>query len=76
MRQYYEIAPRIVAAIPPGDAEWTWIGARIDAAVAAIRGGRDAEAFAVYVELVAALAARWLDPAGNGPLRAARGGRE
>lgn len=76
VRQYYEIAPRIVAAIPPGDAEWTWIGARIDAAVAAIRGGRDAEAFAVYVELVAALAARWLDPAGAGPVRAARGGRE
>ena len=37
--------------------------------MAAIRSGRDAEARAVYVELVATLAARWLDPAGQRPLQ-------
>ncbi len=66
VRQYYDIAPRIVAAIGPDGAEWKWIGSRIDAAAAAIRDGRDAHACAIYVELVAGLTARWLDSADAG----------
>ena len=61
--RYYEIAPRIVAAIPEGHADWAWIGARIDAAVAAIGAGSDERAFAVYVEMVRQLEDRWLAPA-------------
>ena len=57
---YYEIAPRIVAAIPRGHEDWGWIGAQVDEAVAAIRTGEDDRAFAIYVAMVRRLEARWL----------------
>ena len=59
--RYYEIAPRIVAAIPRGHADWTWIGTRVDEAVAAIRAGEDDRAFGLYVAMVRRLEGRWLD---------------
>ncbi len=61
--RYYEIAPRIVAAIPRGHWDWTWIGAQVDEAVAAIRAGENDHAFAIYVAMVRHLEARWLEPA-------------
>ncbi|MDE0381553.1 MAG: hypothetical protein OXI20_20165, partial [Rhodospirillales bacterium] len=61
--RYYEIAPRIVAAIPSGHAEWSWIGVRVAEAVAAIAAGDDDRAFAIYVAMVRRLEARWLAPA-------------
>ena len=39
IRQYYDIAPLIVAAIPPDHPDWIWIGGRINHAVAQIRDG-------------------------------------
>ena len=60
--RYYEIAPRIVAAIPDGHADWAWIGARVDDAVAAIATGADDRAFAIYVDMVRQLEDRWLAP--------------
>ncbi len=60
--RYYEIAPRIVAAIPRAHADWTWIGDRVDEAVAAIRAGEKDRAFAIYVAMVRRLEARWLAP--------------
>ena len=59
--RYYEIAPRIVAAIPRGHGDWTWIGAQVDEAVAAIRAGEKDRAFAIYVAMVRRLEARWLE---------------
>ena len=63
VEHYYEIAPRIIQAIPSGHAEWSWIGLRIDAAVAAIAAGDDDRGFAIYVAMVRRLEARWLVPA-------------
>ena len=60
--RYYEIAPRIVAAIPRGHGDWAWIGAQVDEAVAAIASGADDRAFAIYVAMVRRLEARWLAP--------------
>ena len=64
--RYYEIAPRIVAAIPDGHADWAWIGKRVDDAVAAIGAGSDERAFTVYVDMVRRLEDRWLQPAAGG----------
>ena len=61
--RYYEIAPRIVAAIPHGHGDWAWIGAQVDEAVAAIASGADDRAFAIYVAMVRQLEARWLESA-------------
>ena len=63
VRRYYEIAPRIVAAIPRGHADWAWIGDRVDAAVAAIGAGEDDRVFGIYVDMVRRLEERWLEPA-------------
>ena len=62
VRRYYEIAPRIVAAIPGEHADWAWIGERVDEAVAAIRAGRNGWAFGIYVDMVRRLEERWLEP--------------
>ena len=71
--RYYEIAPRIAAAIPRGHGDWAWIGAQVDEAVAAIRAGENDHALAIYVAMVRRLEARWLEPAHRGdPLH--RGG--
>ena len=61
--EYYEIAPRIAAAIPQGHSDWDWIGGRIDAAIAAIAAGDEDAAFAVYAAMVRRLAKRWAEPA-------------
>ena len=63
VRRYYEIAPRIVVAIPRGHADWAWIGERVNAAVAAIGAGEDDRAFGIYVDMVRRLEERWLEPA-------------
>ncbi len=62
--EYYEIAPKLVAAIPPDHAEWERIAGAVDAAVHAIDAGAGDEAFAVYVELVRRLEADWGAAAG------------
>ena len=63
VRRYYEIAPRIVVAIPRGHADWAWIGERVNAAVVAIGAGEDDRAFGIYVDMVRRLEERWLEPA-------------
>ena len=63
VRRYYEIAPRIVVAIPDEHADWAWISERVNAAVAAIAAGADDRAFGIYVDMVERLSERWLEPA-------------
>ena len=63
VRRYYEIAPRIVAAIPRAHADWAWIGDRVDAAVAAIGAGEDDRAFGIYVDMVRRLEEHWFEAA-------------
>ncbi len=60
VERYYEIAPRIVAAIPRDHAEWAWIRARVEAAVASIGVGENDRAFDIYVDMVRRLEGRWL----------------
>ena len=60
--RYYEIAPRIVAAIPAGHEDWAWIGERVDVAAAAITAGDRDMAFGIYVDIVQYLEWRWLGP--------------
>ena len=60
--EYYEIAPRIVAAIPETHSDWDWIGGRIDAAIAAIAAGDEDGAFGIYAAMVRRLAACWTEP--------------
>ena len=61
--RYYEVAPRIAAAIPADHPDWAWIGERIDLALAAIDDGRDQEALAIYATMVERLTSRWLSGA-------------
>ena len=63
--EYYELAPRIVAAIPETHSDWDWIGGRIDAAIAAIAAGDEDGAFGIYAAMVRRLAACWTEPAGR-----------
>ena len=63
--EYYEIAPRIAAAIPQGHSDWDWIGGRIDAAIAAIYAGDEDGAFGIYAAMVRRLAACWTEPDGR-----------
>ena len=63
VERYYEIAPRIVAAIPAGHADWAWIGERVDVAAAAIDAGDGDMAFGIYVDMVRHLERHWLRPA-------------
>ena len=65
VEEYYAIAPAIAAAIPADHAEWNWIAARIDSAVAAIAAGDENEAFRIYVAMVRRLQERWM-PADGG----------
>ena len=58
--EYYVMAPRIVAAIPEGHVEWSWIADQTDAARNAIRLGHRAEALAIYSRMVRTLQERWL----------------
>ena len=62
VERYYEIAPRMVAAIPRGHGDWAWIGAQVDEAVAAIRAGDNDRTFRMYVDMVRRLEARWPVP--------------
>ena len=63
VERYYEIAPRIVAAIPAGHEDWDWIGERVDVAAAAIDAGDGDMAFGIYVDMVRHLERHWLTPA-------------
>ena len=67
VEEYYAIAPAIAAAIPADHAEWDWIAARIDTAVAAISEGDENEAFRIYVAMVRRLQERWAPAPGQAP---------
>ena len=64
--EYYEIAPKLVAAIPAEHAEWERIAGAVDAAVDAIAAGADDRAFGIYAALVGRLEADWGAAAGLG----------
>ena len=57
---YYEVAPRIVAAIPAGHSDWDWIASRVMLCAHLARLGREPDAFVLYVDMVSRLTLRWL----------------
>lgn len=63
--RYYDLAPRITAAIPDDHPDWQWIGERIDHALAAIDAGDDAATLAIYRHMVNELTSRWLTQEGD-----------
>ena len=63
--EYYEIAPKLVAAIPADHAEWKRIAVEVDAAVAATAAGDEDGAFGIYVAMVSRLKADWLSGGGR-----------
>ncbi|MDE0694952.1 MAG: hypothetical protein OXH76_03855 [Boseongicola sp.] len=58
--EYYEVAPRIVAAIPRDHPDWDWVGTQVDRAVAEIAAARPEAAFETYCGMVRRLRDRWL----------------
>ena len=60
IRQYYEVAPQIVAAIPEGHADWDWIGEQVDEAVAHLGQSNPQGAFETYCAMVHRLMENWL----------------
>ena len=66
VEEYYEIAPKLVAAIPADHAEWEWIALEVDFAADAIGDGAEDEAFEVYVHMVRRLKKNWGAAAGIG----------
>ena len=57
--EYYLLAPGIVAAIPEGHGEWSWIADRVDAARFAILAGLNGRALAIYSGMIRQLQERW-----------------
>ena len=64
--EYYRVAPRIVAAVPPGHPEWERIAAEVDLAASQIAAGRPASAFGTYRSMVVRLIRAWLPEGGPG----------
>ena len=60
VQRYYEVAPKIVAAIPKEDKTWDWIGGRIDKSVEYIKLGKKYEAYKTYKRMVEKLERDWL----------------
>ncbi len=58
--EYQALAPRIVSAIPPGHADWSWIAEQVDSARDAILAESNDRALAIYVGMVRSLQERWL----------------
>ncbi|MDE2789206.1 MAG: hypothetical protein OXI81_02115 [Paracoccaceae bacterium] len=58
--EYELLAPRIVAAIPPGHEDWRWIAQRIERARDLIAAGSPVGALSVYRTMVTTLEGKWL----------------
>ena len=60
VRRYYDIAPKIVAAIPRDHKAWDWIGKRVDKSVEYINEGKKYLAYRTYKRMVEKLERDWL----------------
>ena len=65
VKDYEEIAPRIVKAIPADSRDWDWIGEQIDQAVDFIDQGALQSAMDTYTRMTHILIADWLDDGGS-----------
>lgn len=60
IKEYYETAPAIMAAIPEGHPEWRWIAEQVDDSLEAIRQGRHQDGMNISRAMVERLAETWL----------------
>ena len=58
---YYDVAPQLVATIPPGHKDWVWIESQVDQAVLHIDANELDEAYNVYRAMVEKLMADWIN---------------
>lgn len=60
VKKYYEVAPKLVKAIPKEDKTWLWIGQRVDKAIQYIEDGKNSLAYQTYKRMVEKLERDWL----------------
>jgi hypothetical protein len=52
IEEYYNIAPKIVTAIPKTHAVWNWIGEQIDLSISHINRQEDEKAYLTYKKMI------------------------
>ena len=60
IEEYYNIAPKIVAAIPKTHTVWNWVGEQIDLSISHINRQEDEKAYLTYKNMVRVLENDWL----------------
>jgi len=61
IKKYYNVAPKIVAAIPKNNPEWDWVGTQIDSAIQDIDNNMPDKAHKTYKNMVLKLETNWLN---------------
>ena len=61
VKKYYNVAPKIVAAIPKNNPEWDWVGTQIDSAIQDIDNNMLDKAHKTYKNMVLKLETNWLN---------------
>lgn len=60
VEEYYNVAPKIVAAIPDTHSDWSWIGSQIDKSIGFIDKDLPNEAYKTYKSMVIKLKKDWI----------------
>jgi len=63
VKKYYQVAPKIVAAIPKDNPTWDWVGKQIDSAIKHIDNNMLDKAHETYKSMVLELETNWLKKA-------------
>tara|TARA_R110002072_G_scaffold300147_1_gene477014 strand:- start:181 stop:1911 length:1731 start_codon:yes stop_codon:yes gene_type:complete len=63
VKKYYQVAPKIVAAIPKDNPTWDWVGKQIDSAIKHIDNNMLDKAHQTYKSMVLELETNWLKKA-------------
>ncbi len=63
VKKYYQVAPKIVAAIPKDNPTWDWVGKQIDSAIEHIDNNMLDKAHQTYKSMVLELETNWLKKA-------------
>ena len=63
VKKYYQVAPKIVAAIPKDNPTWDWVGKQIDSAIEHIDNDMLDKAHETYKSMVLELETNWLKKA-------------
>jgi hypothetical protein len=61
IKEYYDVAPKIVAAIPKDHSRWAWIENEIDGCVSHIKNKKLEEAYSKYENMVSTLKSEWVN---------------